>query len=192
LKIIVNEFYSGEQICRAKDTLMHYMEKVNHDKWTCPPRRRKDSKDNVGNKMRQDVDDMISTMTFADENNIREKLPIFVAADPDLLPSVKLTDGDLVCVMNKLCNIDQTLSAVRSELLDGMAAGFGRMSSRASGTAIPSVHSLQFQPRQRHPVGSGTNLSLRGTQPSPALQWLLRGNLKPLSAPHPRLVAWMT
>jgi len=67
--------------------------------------------------MRQDVDDMISTMTSANENSIQEKLPIFLSADPDLLPSVKLTNGDLVCVMNKLCNIDQTLSAVRSELL---------------------------------------------------------------------------
>jgi len=65
-----------------------------------PPKRRKDSKDNVGNKLRQDVDDMLSTVTFIDENNVRPKLPTFVAADPDLLPSVKLTDGDLLCILN--------------------------------------------------------------------------------------------
>jgi len=112
---------------------------------------------------------MISTMTFADENIIQEKLPIIVAADPDLLPFDKLTNGDLVCVMNKLCNIDQTVSAVRSELLDGMEAGFGRISSRDSGTAVPNLSSVQFQPRQRHPVGSGINLPVGGTQPSPAI-----------------------
>jgi len=92
-KSILVEFYTGEQICYAKETMIKFIENINPEKWVRPPKRRKDSKDNVGNKLRQDVNDMLSTVTYIDENNVRSKLPTFVAADPDLLPSVKLTDG---------------------------------------------------------------------------------------------------
>jgi len=80
---------------------------------------------------------------------------------------------------------------VQSELLEGMEAGFGRMSSRASGTAIPNLTSVQFEPRQRHPVGSGTNLFSGGTQTSPAMQWPQVEQFKTFICPHPRPVAWL-
>jgi len=93
--------------------------------------------------------------------------------------------------MNKLCQIDHTLKAVRSELLDGMEAGFGMMSIRSSGTAIPNLSSVQFEPRQHHPVGSGTNLPSGSTQPSPAIQWPRVEQSKTFTCPHPRPVAWL-
>ena len=51
LKTILFEFYSGEQISSAKETLVKYIDNINPDKWIRPPKRRKDSVDNVGNKI---------------------------------------------------------------------------------------------------------------------------------------------
>jgi len=44
-----------------------------------------------------------------DENKLINKLPTFVAADPDLLPSAKLTEGGMQCVLHKLSNISDQL-----------------------------------------------------------------------------------
>jgi len=128
---------------------------------------------------------MLSTVTIIDENNVRSKLPTFVPADPDLLPSVKLTDGDLLssvtltdgdllCILNKLANIHLTLNSVKSELLGGIVAGFGKMSDRLN-TAVQPSFSLSGPQRQNQSCPGGTNLPSGGAAPNPMVQQLRRG-----------------
>jgi len=60
-------------------------------KWPRPIYNTKRRKDSTGNgaddKMKNVIDDVISVLTYVDEQNIRDKLPCFVAAKPDLIPS---------------------------------------------------------------------------------------------------------
>jgi hypothetical protein len=101
LKTIIIDFYDGDQINEAKDLLVSQIELSDTANWVKPPRRRKDSKENIGHKLRQDIDDILSQIQFVDENKLWNVLPIFVASNPDMLPSAKLTDGDLHCLMEK-------------------------------------------------------------------------------------------
>ena len=160
LKSILSEFYTGDQICNAKDTLIKFMDIVNPDKWVRPPKRRKDSKENVGYKLRQDVDDILNTITFVDENNIRSKLPLFVTADPDLLPTVKLTDGDLACVMNKLSNMELNLNSVKAELMDEIVSGFGNMLAQFKRMAernVPTAERIVSTAERNFPIHKGSH-----------------------------------
>jgi hypothetical protein len=163
LKQILIEFYTSEQICNAKETLINHMEQANLDKWVRPPKRRRDSKENPGNKSRMDVEDILSIVVFIDENNVHSKLPIYVASDPDLLPSIKLTDGDLICVMNKLSNIDQTLNTVKTEVLKSLEAGFNK-SSRPNRIAVlntsASPHQQQNQSNEAIPGPAGASAQI--------------------------------
>ena len=98
--------------------------------------------------MRQDVEDLLSSLTFIDENNLKSKLPTFVAADPDMLPSIKLTDGDLVCVMNSLSNIDQSLNNVKSDMIGEMSAEFAKMCALMNDTIEMKIASALCQQRK--------------------------------------------
>jgi len=107
-------------------------------------------------------------VTFIDENNVRSKLPTFVAAGPNLLPSVKLTDEDLLCILNKLANIDLTLNSVISELLGGIVEGFGKMSDRLN-TAVQPSFSLPGLQRQNQRCPGVPPTSIQGAPPQTQL-----------------------
>jgi len=70
--------------------------------WTRPPRRRKDSRENPGAKLKQDIDDIVLMITFVDENGLFANIPKFVTSNPDNLPSAKMAEGDLHCILAKL------------------------------------------------------------------------------------------
>jgi len=53
---------------------------------------------------------------FLDENALVNAMPIFVAADPDGIPSPKLTEGDLQCMLGKMKDISESLSQVHYSL----------------------------------------------------------------------------
>jgi len=109
IKQVLIDFYDTGTISAAKQLFIPYVEALHIPNWTKPPTRRKDSKENPGNKLRIDVDNIISMIIAVDENKLMNKLPTFVAADPDLLPSAKLTEGDMQCVLHKLSNISDQL-----------------------------------------------------------------------------------
>jgi len=53
---------------------------------------------------------------FVDEINVMERLPIYVAADPDLVPSMRLMEGDLLVLINKLDKIDERCRSLQADL----------------------------------------------------------------------------
>ena len=67
-----------------------------------PVRRRKDSL----NRSTSEIDDILSVVSTLDNNKTIDLLPLFVSSDPDKMPSIKLTDGDLAVVMMKLSKIE--------------------------------------------------------------------------------------
>lgn len=118
LKQLITDFYTAEIICEAKNTLLNYMEQLDLTKWTKPTRRRKDSNDKTGSKLKMETEDVIAMLIYIDEYNIYSRLPTFVAADPDNLPSAKLTEGDLQCILNKLAGMSDTLSSFNNLLIN--------------------------------------------------------------------------
>jgi hypothetical protein len=102
LKAVMLDFYPHDDISTAKDLLLNEMDKVLLDKWPRPARRRKDSV----NRSTTEIDDILNTIALADNRKILDQLSMFVSSDPDKMPSVKLTDGDLAVVLLKLSKIE--------------------------------------------------------------------------------------
>lgn len=116
LKALLFDFYDEETIAVAKNTLLAAVNELNVDGCSNVIRKRRQSKENVELKIRNDIDDVILLMTFVDEKNVADRLPIYVAADPDLIPSGRLTDGDFQVLISKLDKIDANCTSMRSEL----------------------------------------------------------------------------
>jgi hypothetical protein len=112
LKAVLLDFYSPEDISAAKDLLMSEVDKILLDKWHKPPRRRKDSL----NRMTTEIDDILAIIASADNCKVIDQLPLFVASDPDKMPSIKLTEGDLAVVLLKLSNIESSQDFIRKEI----------------------------------------------------------------------------
>lgn len=113
LKSILYDFYSLEALMSARDVLSKLGEELSVDKWPRPSRRRKDS---TGNRLesadvmlRAEIDSLMAIWSFVDENKLSARLPVFVAVNPDNLPSAKLGEGDLQAIMNKLNKLDRQM-----------------------------------------------------------------------------------
>jgi hypothetical protein len=108
VKQILYDFYDAAQLTVAKNLLADEIEKLNLDRWARPRRH-------VDNEMRakKDVDDLYAMMTFVDENGALPKLPVFVSADIDKLPTTRWMDGDFQLLTHKLeqlCQLNETLN----------------------------------------------------------------------------------
>ena len=95
LKSIVNDFYSADAICSAKDKLVEEVELLNIDKWAKPARRRIDSITRTQNE----IDDIFAAIISLDESMNLQRLPMFVSKDPDRTQTLKLIDGDLAAML---------------------------------------------------------------------------------------------
>lgn len=114
LKQVLFDFYSADMVTESKDELISSIDNLNITDWPKPAnRRRVNSKEAAGAKMRQEIEDIYGMLNYIDQNQLFLKLPMFVAANPDHLPSRNLTEGDLQCVIMKLNAI-----SLKVELLD--------------------------------------------------------------------------
>lgn len=113
LKGNILDFYDNSDITVAKDILIEHYERV-MDKTIKVPRRRKES---VG-RANTELDDIFTILHHIDERKMIEKLPVFVSTDPDKMPSIKLSDGDLGAVMLKLSKIEDDIVAVKKSVAD--------------------------------------------------------------------------
>lgn len=117
LKSLLFDFYSGDVLANAKDVLAGAVASLKID--GCPKlagRRRRESKDNPEAKIRADIDDIISVVVYLDENKVIDQLPVFVAADPDLIPSLRIQEGDMLVVLNKLAAIEERCAGMQREM----------------------------------------------------------------------------
>jgi hypothetical protein len=98
------DFYNNNQITEAKELLVESVEKLNLDNWTKPVRRKQSD-----NKSRMELDDIVGIFTYLDENLILNKLPIFVSINVDNIPSSRMEEGDLRCILSKFDKLDNKL-----------------------------------------------------------------------------------
>jgi hypothetical protein len=117
LKKTLIDFYSAEDISRAKSQLMKDVESMNlSDKPPHVSNRRENE-----NRQVRETDDIFTLITFLDEHKLVESLPIYVTDRPDNMPTSRLFDGDLSFLSMRLDKLDTILSEHGSML----AAIFG-------------------------------------------------------------------
>ena len=114
LKSSIIDFFSPEDITAAKDCLQTEAEALNIDKLVKLPRRRKDSI----NRVVGEIDDILNLIASIDEAKNSHLLPLFVSSDPDCMPSIKLTDGDLSVVLTKLEKLGDSLKSITQTVGD--------------------------------------------------------------------------
>ena len=112
------EYYSPSDIANAKKQLledvlqMEISEKLPH----VPDRRQGES------RVKLEIDDMFTIITFLDENKLLDNLPKYVTNSPDEIPSIRLFEGDLSFIMSRLDRIEERLDHRLSSMSSYMAA----------------------------------------------------------------------
>lgn len=98
---ILSSFYDTDKLNSAKKQLCDDIDVMKIDKWPRPSRRR-----DSGNRAKIEADDIVSLFSFLDEKQIMDKLPIYVCANVDNIPTTRWFDGDLQFIMSKLNNLE--------------------------------------------------------------------------------------
>lgn len=120
LKSALLDFYNSEEISIAKDLLCAEIDKL--ELGAKNVRRRKDS----NNRTPLELDDIFQALTYVDNAKRLADLPVFVSSDPDKMPSVKLTEGDLAVMMMKLTKLESNQIYIKNkvtELASGCRSG---------------------------------------------------------------------
>jgi len=124
-KQIVYDYYNSKTICEAKNVLSGFIDGLNLVNWTRPLRRRKDSREKPGAKLKQDIDDIVLMITFVDENGLFAKIPKFVTSNPDNQPSAKMAEGDLHCILAKLNSLTSDVNQLTT-IVNQLSASLAR------------------------------------------------------------------
>gem|GEM_PF-4699559 len=136
LKQLLIEFYDTERVIDAKDQLADSMTGLNLLNWS-RPRRRNNSKEHPGAKLRGDIEDILAMLTFCEENLLTSRLPIYVAADPDAMPSAKLTEGDLQCLLFKLSALNDKVDTIGEAVAKSDGAITGLAAAISTAPTVP-------------------------------------------------------
>ena len=116
IKSLMFDFYSVDTIASAKETLIADASALETEDLRKSCRNRRDSKENPERKVRLDIEDMVSVVTLLDEKKVLDQLPLYVAANTDLVPSPRLVEGDMMAVLCKLEKMDDRLESMQLEL----------------------------------------------------------------------------
>ena len=125
LKSVVSDFYDVDIIVEAKSLLLEDVSKLSTAKDLPHIPKRRDGP----NRLTRDVDDIISVLTFMDEQKLLNDLPRYVSDSPDKMPSIRLFDGDLLLLLtrldkmeDKLVEFGSTLAAITADIHSGQAS----------------------------------------------------------------------
>jgi len=88
---------------------------IHHENWARPNMRRGKAGVSMAtdDKTKKEIDGIIGVLTFVDENHLCDKLPRFVAENPDLLPSSNWVAGDMTGIMHKFNILESELDAIK-------------------------------------------------------------------------------
>jgi len=101
IKSLLYDFYTGDVLSIAKDILFDTLQPMKIDGLPKTSRKRRDSKENQDVKIHHDIDDIIALVGFLDEKKLLDSLPIFFAANTDMIPSVMLLEGVMFVILSK-------------------------------------------------------------------------------------------
>ena len=113
LKSVIEDFYDADAISEAKTRLMDDVCTSFDDDDVIPhvPRRRSGA-----NKRATEIDDILLILTTLDEKKLLDVLPRYVISSPDKIPSLRLFDGDMKLILDKMHKFDNGVQNVNSRL----------------------------------------------------------------------------
>ena len=174
-KVVLSEFYSIEDIAEAKflllDDVKNAADTSTFEKLPHMARRR----DSV-NRLGKEVDDLFSLWVFVDENGLSNSLPTYVSDSPDRMPSLRLFEGDMLLLLNRLEKVEHTLNEHGSVL-----ATISTHVSHKQSTHTP--FSMQVRPATQAAQASVSNQTSHAIAttplhqaPSVSFSWALGGS----------------
>ena len=116
MKSLLYNFYSSAQLAIAKQALADILAQKKLESAQKLLRRRRDSRENPDAKIRHDIDDIMAVIAHIAEQKLIDQLPTFVAANPDLLPSSRFCDGDILAIFQKIERLEDRFSTIQQEL----------------------------------------------------------------------------
>lgn len=111
LKSVLLAFYIAEDFTLAKDVLNNEIVKLNANNWPKPKGRRPSV-----DRSSFEVDDILTAIGRIIDNNMLDQLPLFVCSDPDRMPSLKVTDGDIAMFVSNLAKLEDGLVEIKKSI----------------------------------------------------------------------------
>ena len=145
LKSCLLDFYSPSVLVEAKKQLLLNIRSMDLSGFPHIPDRR--DGESHANRV---VDDIVTALTYLDEQRKLSLLPNYVADSPDSMPSTRLYDGDMLVLLKKYEKMEKLMADFNSRL----AAMFNEV--KATGMALGSV------------LGAKSNSVGSGSQPQPS------------------------
>ena len=109
LKSLLSDYYSVDELSSAKDLLMSHVDMLKVPNFPKIVRQHRHSAGRSGHEL----DDMVTALTFMDENKLLELLPTFVATGPDKMPSTRLVEGDISVLWDKLSLVQSSIESLQ-------------------------------------------------------------------------------
>ena len=106
LRAAMSDFFSGEELARAKQQLLDDVSGMNST-MSIPHVPRRHTGDN---KAIRETDDIVSLFTCIDEHKLLDQLPKYVSDNPDDMPSLRLYDKDMSGIVKMLNNLEKKVS----------------------------------------------------------------------------------
>jgi len=106
LQTATSDFYSGEELARAKQQLMDDVSGMN-SAMSIPhlPRRH-----NGDNKASRETGDIMTLFTCIDEHKLLDQLPRYVSDNPDDMPSIRLYEKDMYGIVRMISSLEEKVS----------------------------------------------------------------------------------
>jgi len=142
--------YTGESITAAKKRLK---DDIDNMKLTIKVLRLPDRRDS-DNRKENEVNDLIKLMKFLDNEKLLDKLPKYVADNPDAMPCFRIVDGDFRHLIHRMNAMEAMLSSVYAILNRLPVSSNMSYSNSVSYTAAPQTTRIQSGPSvDQHRVG---------------------------------------
>ena len=166
LKAILLDFYEPAIIARAKSILLDGIKDFKAElKLPHMPAARRD--------IAGEVNDIVIIISAVDENQLYHKLPKYVCETPDSMPSSRICEGDLKCLMSSIRKMGEKVDTLRTEVA-AMMKVVNDVQVRCSAPAAPPLGHAGYTQQVSSSVGQTVTLS-RSLQPPASL-------LQPLQA----------
>ena len=179
LKSMIVDFYRSEDLIDAKKQLLHDISyvKAEINLPHIPDRREGEG------RAAKVADDLITIFTCLDEKLKLSSLPKYVAEGPDVMPSARLYEGDLLTMMNMFSKLSGKVEETRSALsaiVDELRGVKQQVEVLSTVAAQPRVSEAAVRGMlgSVYVASNETNFCSRDSQPEP----VVRGDLQSHSA----------
>jgi hypothetical protein len=112
IKTVLLDFFSSEEIVKAKKIIVDNADKIQVDKKLPRVVVRRDS--DVDRRTLKDVDDILLLATVLDERGLLNQLPRYVIDKTDRIPTFRLEEGELSYFVNRVSNMEDKISCLQA------------------------------------------------------------------------------